>query len=919
VILTRVMAIESEHLSEATTSAVSASSLEAFAAAGRELAEGTSMARALGAIVRAAAVATGAEVVVARVVDPDGWRASARCVESVSRALAAELEGSRVEVAELAAEEVDQDDELPAALSRLVERTGARAALSVPVHLRGRLVGSLELVRPAGSFDESERLAVRLAAQQIGAAVRTFEPGGGVDGANGARRVLELAGEALAAGADRVRTPEEIVRLAAESAGAEAAALWRRDDPEGSPVPVASFPDGNELVGAGARLAAEAFEAVPTVVVGRLGGGSAVTIRLGRPASFALQLAFAQGEVPAEDELARLAIFGVRAAHALRATERARTLETELDRTRALLAAVAQANEELSLEHTLATVAERVAELLETDRIAVYLREEGRLVPASSALPGNHARVAERLLELALGPFRGRGMVAVEDVSADARLAGLEGVLRQAGIEAAIAVPLLVPDDVVGLLAAYPPRGRTLTENESTLLAALAAQLAVVVQNARLHERATELTAERERDLAELQRKEENLRALYEISRSFAQSLSLEMTLDAVARTVVDLLGVDAAVIRMPDERGDQLVPRVVHVADPRLEAALRPVLEHAQPLENLLGRRLLRGGRALVLDAAIATRLPAYALLVPFLEKGSTAVVLPLATPSELLGTLSVLSLDPARPLTPATTELALSVAAQAALALDNARLYQQQKEFSDTMQRSLLPRSRPRLPGIEVGDVYESSARVDVGGDVYDYLTLADGRLAVVLGDVTGHGIAAAADMAMAKFVFRCLAREHPDPADFLAAANDVVCGEIASGKFITMLYLTIDPERGEIACASAGHPPPRIVEPSSRVVRSLGSSGLVLGIEADQRYEETRERLEPGAAVVVYTDGLLEARRGGELYGDDRLDRLLAERGDLPAAQLARELVDDCKRFSDGELADDCAVVVIKRTGP
>ena len=80
--------------------------------------------------------------------------------------------------------------------------------------------------------------------------------------------------------------------------------------------------------------------------------------------------------------------------------------------------------------------------------------------------------------------------------------------------------------------------------------------------------------------------------------------------------------------------------------------------------------------------------------------------------------------------------------------------------------MQRSLLPRTRPQLAGLEVGDVYDSSARVDVGGDVYDFLELADGRLAVVLGDVTGHGIDAAADMAMAKFVFRSLAREHSEP---------------------------------------------------------------------------------------------------------------------------------------------------------
>jgi serine phosphatase RsbU (regulator of sigma subunit) len=891
------------------------SPLEALADASRALADETTLSGALRAVVRAAAAATGAELVVARVVDPDGRRASIRCVQSASSALAAELEGSRVGVEQLSGGETDERGNLPPALRGLVERVGGGAALFMPVATGGEVVGSLELVRTTAGFDASERLLARLAADQIGTAVRVFAADGAAGG-GGSPHALELAGEALAAGADRSRTPEEIVRLGAESAGAKACVLWGRRDPAGELTPLASFGEPDAVARASRSDAETALAGASAATVETSAGTTRATLQLGQPAACALQLVFDEGHAPADDELARLAIFAVRAAHALRATERARTVEIELERARALLAAVAQANEQLSLDHTLATVVERVAELLETDRIAVYLREEGRLAPASDSLPGGNVRVAERLLALGLGPFRGRGMVVVEDATGDARLAGLEGVLAQAGIEAAIAVPLLVPDDVVGLLAVYPQRGRTLTDNESTLLAALAAQLSVAVQNARLHERATELTAERERDLAELQRKEENLRALYEISRSFAQSLSLEATLEAVARTVVELLGVDAAAIRMPDGRGEQLVPRVVHVADGRLSDAIRPVLVPPQPLTNLVGRRLLRAGRALVLDPGVAARLPGYALLVPFLEKGSTAVVLPIATPSELLGTLTVVSLDPARPLTPATTELALSVAAQAALALDNARLYQQQKEFSDTMQRSLLPRSHPELPGLEVGDVYESSARVDVGGDVYDYLVLEDGRLAVVLGDVTGHGIDAAADMAMAKFVFRCLAREHPDPADFLAAANDVVCGEIATGKFITMLYLTVDPARGEIACASAGHPPPRIVDPSG-AVRSLAPRGLVLGIEGGQAYEEQREVLHRGAAVVLYTDGVVEARRGGELYGDARLERVLSERRDLPAKELALAVLADCRSWSGGELADDCAVVVIKRT--
>jgi sigma-B regulation protein RsbU (phosphoserine phosphatase) len=166
------------------------------------------------------------------------------------------------------------------------------------------------------------------------------------------------------------------------------------------------------------------------------------------------------------------------------------------------------------------------------------------------------------------------------------------------------------------------------------------------------------------------------------------------------------------------------------------------------------------------------------------------------------------------------------------------------------------------------------------------------------------------------MTKFVFRSLAREHPDPSDFLRAANEVVVGEVEEGKFVTMAYLTIDAGTGELACASAGHPNARLICTDNRVLE-LGTTGLALGIADDQHYDEAHETLEPGSAVVLFTDGVIEARRDGELYGLERLDRLLAEHQDLGAAELARAVVDGAKAFAGGELGDDSAVVVVKRT--
>ncbi len=896
------------------------SAIDALAAVSRLLAEGATRDEALTAIVKAVEQAAGAHVVVARAVDADGTCLRARAVASPSRAVAAELEGSLFGVDELPMREIEELEEVPDVLRRAADRAGADSVLLIPLANGSAAVGSLELLRRGAAFDEEERALARLAADQLRLALRA---GADTDAGSAAAAelddVLRVAGDALAAGSDASRTPEQVAALAAEATGAESCLLWY-SRAEGAPTLSAAYGADLDVDFPAARdAAAEALAGVERLALESVGDKMAASLQLGQPPLGILQLFFGSASAPADDVLERLALFGARASHALRASERTLEQSVELERTRALLTVVGQAIAQLSLAHTLETAVDRLAELLSIDRLAVYLLEPGEerlLAAAGRGLAGPHTRIAERLLELALGPFRGRGLVAVPDAE-DPMLAAVHDAVSETGIEAAIAAPLLVHEDLVGLVGAYPHRGRTLTKDEQALVTALAAQLAVAVQNARLHERVRQRDAERKRALDAEKSASKRLQALYEISRSFAQSLSLQETLKAVVRTVVELLEVDAAVIRMRDERGETLMPQAIHVADERLAEPVRPILAQPQPIAKLPGRRLFKVGRPLVLDADAAARLGgAYGLLTPFLEKGSTAAVLPVATKAEMLGTLSILSLDPARPLEDETIATALSIAGHAALALDNARLYGEEKRLLEAMQHSLLPRTRPEIPGLDVGDVYQSSARVDVGGDVYDYLVLEDGRLAVVLGDVTGHGIDAAADMAMAKFVFRSLAREHPEPEDFLAAANDVVIDEIGASKFITMLYLTVDPATGELACVAAGHPPPRLIGADGKVT-PLPARGLALGIEPDQRYEEVRGQLEPGGSIVLYTDGLLETRRGAEQYGEGRLDEALAANASRPSADVAEAVVADCRAFG-GDLGDDCAVVVIKRLG-
>jgi GAF domain-containing protein len=877
--------------------------IEALADAAKHVASGSELRPALDAIAAGAAEALAAALVAVRVVG-DGGELVAVAPEGT--ALAAEVAGTRAgpdRMAEGLASE---------AVLRVADQAGA-SVLAIPAFAGERLVGAVEVVRQE-PFGEDDVAVAAIAAAHLGLAVRTLAPGPHT--AVEFRRLawLELAGEALAVGWDAHRTAEQALRVAAAATGARAGILWRLAA-DGPPTQLASLGDVaaalpravelmDEALGDGARrtLAIEADEALP-VPLSRV-----ATAPLGRPAFAALQLFYSPDAAPADAELQPLAAFADRAAHALRSGDHARSVEQELGRTRSLFEVVSEAVSRLSLDHTLETAVERTSELLQVGAIGIYLNDNDQLFAAAGrGVAVGHAEVARRASEAFLGPLRARSSLQASHVGREAPLARLRAALRRVGEPSVVAVPLHVQEESIGLLVVYPGE-RVLSDNDLALLTALAGQLAVAVQNARLHERATEL-GNRLYDVLELEREaSRRVSAFYEISRSFTQTLSLDLTLDAVTTTLAEQLGVDAAVIRIPDERGDQLVAHKVHVSESRLDAAISTVLGRPQPLRAQRRDPLL-------LDVDVLDRLGgAHALLRPFIEAGSTAALLPIVSATELLAELTIVSLDPAEPVTEETLAAASPILRQAALAIDNARLYQQQKEFAETMQRSLLPRELPAVNGLDVGSVYESAARVDVGGDVYDFLELTDGRLAVVLGDVTGHGIEATADMAMAKFVFRSLAREHSDPGEFLSRANDVVVDEIALGKFITMAYLTID-DAGNVLCASAGHPPPRLLDADGRV-RALECGGLALGIASPQEYEQVTAVLQPGAAVVLYTDGVIESRRGRDLFGEERLDNVLAQSVGLPAQEMANAVLAACREFAGGDLPDDCAIVVLRR---
>src|SRR5579862_9497578 len=664
---------------------ISIDALAALARAVATAASRTTLSAALDELIEAAREATGADLALVRVPTVDGTHLETVAVAG-PEPLAAELAGTRLEVADVPDETLERLDHAPPPTRRAAELAGASALILVPIRRDGT-AATLELYHRR-AFVPVDQLVVELAAGEIALVLRAFAAE--EHAVAGVRPALELAGEALSAALDETAPAGEVARVAAAVVGATAALLWERAA-DGTLALTGSYglPDGAALAEA-RRLAGEPPDEagrVKPVTSSALPGSCTVSaaLPLGQPVAGTLQLLFTTANAPGPEQLARLTTFGVRAAHAVRAGARARALALELERTRALLAVIGQATAELSLAHTLETAVERVADLYAADRVAVYLRTGGdRLAPAAGiGLAGPHARVAERLLDIAFGPTRRRRpVVEVIDTTVDARVADVRDAAREAGIEAAFAAPLLVRDEIVGLLAVYPEQGRRPTESEAALLAALAAQLAVAVQNAQLHERTAELSRQREAALDAERESARRLGALYEISRSFADSMSLDKTLDALARTVVEVLDVDAAVIRMPDPRREQLVPRSVHVTDPALAEPVKTILWRPQPFGASQVQRLFRDATPFRLRRR--SRLGQTSdLLEPFLEKGWTGAIVPVATPAEVVAALSILSFRPGSPISSDTVDAALAIAGQAALAIDNARLYAQQKEF--------------------------------------------------------------------------------------------------------------------------------------------------------------------------------------------------------------------------------------------
>jgi sigma-B regulation protein RsbU (phosphoserine phosphatase) len=233
--------------------------------------------------------------------------------------------------------------------------------------------------------------------------------------------------------------------------------------------------------------------------------------------------------------------------------------------------------------------------------------------------------------------------------------------------------------------------------------------------------------------------------------------------------------------------------------------------------------------------------------------------------------------------------------------------------QEFDDAraIQKRLIPGSIPEIPGYSVAVAWEP-ARL-VGGDYYDAIRFGNDKLALCIGDVSGKGMSAALLMSNVQAALRAYACEEITPAALCTKLNRVVSASAGDDRFITFFYCVLDGRTGKLAYANAGHNPPLLIKSNGAITR-LECGGVVLGPFSSASYDQCEAMLEPGDRMLMFTDGVTEARNeNGEEFGEDRLIELLGRLRDLEAEALKNRLIEELVEYSGGNFDDDVTLLV------
>lgn len=304
--------------------------------------------------------------------------------------------------------------------------------------------------------------------------------------------------------------------------------------------------------------------------------------------------------------------------------------------------------------------------------------------------------------------------------------------------------------------------------------------------------------------------------------------------------------------------------------------------------------------------------------------QKVRSMIAVPLQTNDRVIGLIYVDSPHTIREFSREDLNLLTVMANVAAIRIEHARLNEieeaeramaKEMQQAALIQQGLLPSKPPAVAGLDIFG--KTTACRTVGGDYFDYLEFPDGRIAMLVGDVAGKGLPASLLMSSLQARVQVLFEDSENLAHKIGRLNKTLCRSCPDNRFITFFMTILNPATGELVFTNAGHNPPLVVR-ASGAVDKLAGGGVILGILPMAQYKESREQLELGDVLVMFSDGVTEAPNlADEDFGEERLAQLVASMRDRPAAEIVEAIEKAVADFTEGApAADDITVVVARK---
>lgn len=417
---------------------------------------------------------------------------------------------------------------------------------------------------------------------------------------------------------------------------------------------------------------------------------------------------------------------------------------------------------------------------------------------------------------------------------------------------------------------------------------------------------------------AEAETERDRLSFLAEASTLLGASLDVRVTMTRLAHLAVPRIADWCAI-----ELADGSEPVVAHVDASKVAMAKQLRDRYPQDDESTGARAVIRSGQP-----ELYPEIPEELLLQIAKDdehlrllrelRLESAMVVPLIARGHTLGAITLIGAESGRRFRDRDLEFAMDLARRAALAIDNAVLFRQRSEIATTLQRSLLPPVIPDVPHLAIAPAYQhAGADGDaIGGDFYDIYEGPDGAWLVCMGDACGKGLEAAALTGLVRHTLRAIAMREASPAAVLAQLNDATVDQFDDGRFCTAVYARVEPSpgRARVTLATGGHPPPIVVR-ATGAVEAVRSHGLLIGAVAGATYSDVELVLDEGDSLLLYTDGVTEARSGDEEFGEDRLLQLARSCAGMTPSGMLGVIQAGVSSFAPGTPRDDMALLAVQ----